>query len=201
MSDYRAILAELEEQLGKEQAALDAQARDLLARGHARTPEEARERAHYSAETFAAVKAVADARGVGAHTARQRHKEEVRQVRETARERAERKGTTVAEELPRAAEWSVKAERTAKQERDERRQRHGLRFIEVEGKLQDAKRKVVEAIGASLGVDFGPEERDLLLHTVGEVQEATQLARSAIAGRPGADFQRKLQVLKGGLAS
>jgi hypothetical protein len=176
----------------------DARAFELVRRG-AVPPDEARERARMSVESFKAVEAVAKARGVAAHTAREHHRDEIRRVREVARERAEQRRTTIDEELPRAAEWSVKAERAREREKDEQRERHGLQWVKTEGKLQDAKRKVVEAIDAAIGAEFDREERDLLLHTIGEVQEGLQLARTAIAGK--AVAEKKLEVLRGGLSA
>jgi hypothetical protein len=162
------------------------------------TPDEARLRADMSAEKFAAVKAVAEARNVKPKYAAERYPEEVRRVRETARERAETKRTSVEEELPKAAAWQVKAQTARVREKEEKVQRHGLRYVQTEGKLQDAKRKVIEAIEAAVGVDFDHEERDLLRHTIGEVREALQLAESAIVGKAGAGWDEKLRVLKGG---
>jgi hypothetical protein len=191
-------------QVGRDDATIrrDARAYEIIATSRGAqppTPDEARERARMSVESFKAVEAVAKARGVGTHYARERHKDEVRRVRDIARERAEQRRTTIEEELPRAAEWNVKAERARERERDEKRERHGLQWVKTEGKLQDAKRKVVEAIDAAIGAEFDREERDLLLHTIGEVQEGLQLARTAITGK--AVAEKKLEVLRGGLSA
>lgn len=177
----------------------DAHGYELLSSGTTRTPDEARERAKMTQEQFAATKAVAVARGVETQTARKRHGDEVRQVRARARERSEERGTSFDEEARRVADWNVKAERTREQAKDEQRKRHGLQWVKTEGKLQDAKRKVVEAIDAAIGAEFDREERDLLLHTIGEVQEGLQLARTAITGK--AIAEKKLEVLRGGLSA
>lgn len=160
---------------------------------------DALQRALMSAESYEATRAVADARGVATHHVRDRYREEVRRVRAVARERADEKGTTTADEARKAAEWVVKAERAREREKDEQRKRHGLQWVRTEGKLQDAKRKVVEAIDAAIGAEFDREERELLLHTIGEVQEGLQLVRTAVAGK--AVAEKKLEVLRGGLSA
>jgi hypothetical protein len=67
------------------------------------TPNEAMERANMGAETKAAVEAVAKAHGIKFQTARRSRGEEVRRVRETAGENAEKNGTTIEEEAKHAA--------------------------------------------------------------------------------------------------
>jgi hypothetical protein len=59
------------------------------------TLEEHTAQARMSGETRAAAEAVGQARGVSAKTAQEHRREEVRRVREMARERAEKQGTSV----------------------------------------------------------------------------------------------------------
>lgn len=177
----------------------DTTAYDLLRTGTCKTPEEARERAQMGAESFAAVKAVAEARGVGAHTARQRHKDEVRHVREVARERAERKGTTPEQELANVAQEAVRAERARQRETTERRKHFGSQYLKADGKFIDAARKMAEGIDALEGADLDREEWELLFHTIDQVIEFANLAKTA--RRKSGDWSKKFEVLKGGIAS
>ena len=106
-------------------------------------------RAGMGAETRAAVQAVADARGVGFTHARQSRPTETRRVREMARDRAERHGTSVEEEAPKVAQAIVRSERAEQRSRDERRERLGLRFVEMEGKLAKAKTALINALAVA----------------------------------------------------
>jgi hypothetical protein len=60
-------------------------------------------------------------------------RDEVAAVLNTARERAEVKGTTVEHEIDRAAEWRAKSRKAAEQEQDRRRRELTMRYIEIEG--------------------------------------------------------------------
>jgi hypothetical protein len=119
------------------------------------------ERASMSAESEAATEAVAEARGITFKTARQSRPVETRRVREIARERAEQRGTTVEEEAPKVADWIVKSEQAEQRRQDERKERIGLRFVEMEGHLTKAKRALVDALNLSHNVPWGDEEREL----------------------------------------
>ena len=112
-------------------------------------------RASVSVEREAAVDAVARARGTSFNGARQRH-EEVKRVREMAEARAERHGTAVADELPVVAEQVVKADqanKAVKQRADERRRTtHTFAYIQIEGHLAAAKRKLTDALNEAADV-------------------------------------------------
>ncbi len=175
----------------------DAVAYEILVRGPADTPSEARERANMGAETEAATEAVAKARGVGLYTARKARGTEVRRVREIARERAEQRGTTVGEEAARAAEWIVKAEQAQKAHAQERTEKSGLRFIEMEKELETAKRPLMRALSLARSVPWGDEERELLEATLANVKALIDLIDMAFAGTADIDWDDELKRITG----
>jgi hypothetical protein len=158
---------------------------------------EAMKRAKMGAETEAATQAVAEARGVEFGTASKSRPTEVRRVREIARERAEKHGTSVEEEAPKAAEWIAKAEKAESARQEERKQRLSLRFIEMEGKLHKAKRALTDALNLAHSVPWGDEERQLLSSAVGNVKSLLGLIDLALIGSADVDWDAELASLAG----
>ena len=158
----------------------------------------ARERASMGAETWAATEAVAKARGLQPTTVRQDRPVEVRRVREIARERAEQRGTNVEDETRKAADWIVRSEKTNERVATDRRQRLGLRFIELEERLQRTKRELVQIVNLAAAVQWGDEERELLTTTLANVKALIELANLALVGAADIDWDAELATLEGG---
>lgn len=153
------------------------------------------ERAKMGAETEAATEAVANARGISLGITRKTRYTEVRRVREMARERAEKHGTSVEEEASKAAGWIVKAEKAKTNRQEERKQRLSLRFIEMEGKLHKAKRALTDALNLAHSVPWGDEERQLLSSAVGNVKSLLGLIELALVGSADVDWDAELASL------
>jgi len=145
--------------------------------------------ANLSAEKAEATQAVAAARGTSfgaaAHPTR---RAEVREVLATAQDRAERKGTTVSEELPRVAVSREKARQVASQERRDKQEAKGLFLVEVEGHLGAAIRRLREALALVRDVDFDPEQVELLEHTVETLRTLVRLIDVRLTGSTGTDW-------------
>lgn len=153
------------------------------------------ERAGMSAEREAAAEAVATARGTSFGQARKSRPDEVRRVREMARERAEQNETTVEDEAPKVAEWIVRAEKAEQKRTDERKDRLGLRFVEMEGHLAAAKRKLTDALNLAHAVPWGDEERELLRDSVANIQALLALVDTALGGMADVDWDAELAKL------
>lgn len=160
--------------------------------GRARPLGEEIERAGMSGETEAATAAVAKARGTSFKQARESRPTEVRRVREIARERAEKHGTSVEEETEKVADWNVKAEKATTRQQTERAQRHSLRFIDVEGHLNKALRSLTDALNASHGVPWETEERELLNDTISKVRALLDLVDLGLSGTADVDWDAEL---------
>jgi hypothetical protein len=160
--------------------------------GTARTLGESIERAKMGAEKETVTGAVAEARGVQFETARRKHADEVKRIRNLAREQAERKGTSVEEEAPKIAEFAVKAEKAEQQRTEERKARHTLRYISIEGKLARMLRIGTEVLKEAEDVGFDDEERELLADTVGQLRALLNLIDMRFAGTVDVDWDAEL---------
>lgn len=152
-------------------------------------------RASMGAETEAATEAVAKARGQSFTGADGTRRREIRHVREVARQRAEDRGTSVEDEAPRVAEMIVKAEQADARRAEDRKQRLGFRFVELDGHLLKAKRALTDAVRLADEVPWGDEERDLLSHTVGNIRSLVGLVDLALTGSSKTDFDAELAKL------
>lgn len=132
-------------------------------------------RAKIRGESREATVAVAQARGISVETARRHHANEVRSVQATAQERAERRGTTVAEEIPDVAQTRVKFQQSQAKQTAERKGRHTLRYISVEGKVASAMRYLRAALDEMTDVDFTDEEKELMHDSVGKARQVLDL--------------------------
>jgi hypothetical protein len=153
---------------------------------------EAYERAGMGAETEAATAAVAEARGIGIQQARKARPVEGRRVREIARQRAEDHGTSVEEEAPKVADWIVKSEKAEQRRTTERKEKVGLRFVEMEGKLTKARGALIEALNVAHEVPWGDEERELLSATLANVKALLNLIDVALVGAADVDWDAEL---------
>lgn len=168
---------------------------DQGARGAPRTLTEYMERAKVRGIKGEATEAVAKARGVGFGTARRHHSSDVEAVRRVAEGRAERRGTSVSEEIPGAADSLARAN-TMRLKRDAAsKDRHTFRYFEVEKNLTVAKRALREAMTAAEGVDFTAEERDLLADAIGKVRGLLSLLDMRVTGTSGVDWDAELTKL------
>jgi hypothetical protein len=156
---------------------------------------EATERARMGVEKAAVTEAVAQARGTSFGQTRKTRPDEVRRVREIARERAEEHGTTVEEEAPKVAQWIAKAEKADHARTEERRQKIGLRFVEMEGYLATMKRAGTAALNLAHQVPWGAEEQELLSHTVSNVKALLALIDTALGGAADIDWDAELNKL------
>lgn len=159
---------------------------------------EAIERAGMGAETQAVTEAVAEARGLTFSTTRQERGTEVRHVRNLAREAAERKGTTVAEEAVTIAQMAARIDESESQRKVEREARRTLRYVEMQGYLHSAIRSLQRA--AAMGGSWDGEEQELLRDTVDKVREIIVLLDARIMGTQAIDWDAELAAIMSGVA-
>lgn len=156
---------------------------------------EAMGRAKVGSESEAATEAVATARGIEFGTARQTRTTEVKRVRQLAQDRAEKHGTTVEEEAPKVAAAIVRTEKVGKEVTAHRKERLGLRVIELEGKAEKVKRELMAMIRLAQDIELGAEETDLLKRTLANLRALLHLLDMAIAGSADIDWDSELAKL------
>jgi hypothetical protein len=174
----------------------------VMAHGYARfimdqsmTLEEHTAQARMSGETRAAAEAVGHARGVSAKTAQEQRREEVRRVREMARERAEKQGTTVEEEAAKAAQQIKTQEEADTELAEQRKARLGLRYVEVEDLLSVAYRKVSQALGKMRDMPWEDEHRELLSASAANIKAVLALIDVALTGAADVDWDAEMAKL------
>lgn len=156
---------------------------------------EAIDRAQVSVERQAAIDAVATASGTSFRKVRQGRSEEVREVAGQARERAERLGTSYEEEVEQVAEQRQKFRESAATASGNRKARHGLRYVEVEGHLAAAKRRLTDALKVAQDVGFDDEEIELITDSLAQVRAVLNLIDMRIAGKTDVDWDVELAKL------
>ena len=149
--------------------------------------------ARMGTERQAAAKAVAKATGrpVSQHAVANKR------ALETARERAERRGTSVEEEVESVAEWHERKRRADKKEKDESRKMVAFRYMEVEDHLHAAKIALVKALNAAKDVDLNDEHLDILRATVAQARAVLDLIDLRMAGSVEVDWDAELADLTG----
>ena len=152
-------------------------------------------RADMGAETRAATDAVAAARGVSSKTAGNARSPEVRRVREMARDRAEKHGTTVDEEAPKIAEQIVKQEHADAALARDRSARLGLRYVKVENVLANMYRRGQEALTEMRDIPWEDEQRELLIGALGNIKAVLNLIDVALSGAAEVDWDAELAKL------
>jgi hypothetical protein len=161
--------------------------------GGLQTPGDFREAAGMREERRMATEAVAAATGRTFHAVAQRSPDEVNHVLETARERAEERGTLVEHEIERAAQWRAKARKAAESEKDERRRAAGLRYIELEGLAGKAMQALRKMLDVAKDVELGDEETELLTKTLADLRALLGLLDLKITGATDVDWDAELE--------
>lgn len=166
-------------------------------RVHAIPLSEAIERAKVGSEKEAVINAVAKARGTSFGDARQRRPDEVKRVRQIARDRAEQNNTTVEEEAPKVADWIIKAEKAEAKREQASKQKHSLKFVQIEADLRKILRLASNVLNDSHGVPFTDEEKDLLAETIGKVRALLNLIDLRFADAADVDWDAELTKIVG----
>jgi hypothetical protein len=164
--------------------------------GRRLTADEAKWRATMGAETEAAAEAVATkhARTIG--QAMKEHRPEIKAIREEARERAEEKGTTTVDEVPRSAELFYEV----------LEQPHGLLtqtglgWLQLDGRLSHAGLILQELVEASGEIPLDAEERVHLRAHSDKLKQLLALFDRLISGRSDDGWKKELQLIQGGVA-
>jgi hypothetical protein len=195
----RVPMREYARTLGRSERTIRGQVKgyaDWRARAGARRLSDCIEMAGMGAETALAHEAVASARGVTVQTVREQRPVEVRHVREQARQRAEDRGTSVEEELPRTAEWVVRSERATQAHKNERARKTDLRLIEVASKVQRMIRLGVEVLDVMRTVEWDDDGREIMEDSLDKLRALVGLLDVALVGSSGVDWDAELRKLE-----
>jgi hypothetical protein len=150
------------------------------------------ERARRSTETAEALDAVAEAHGVSVSTASRSHRDEIREVREIARERSERRGTDRAQEARTAARQFREASDRRREIREERKDQLGVLVANARARLETARRGIIDAIELLRDADPSDDAREVLVADMERINITLQLLRNVLTGETGADWDAEL---------
>jgi hypothetical protein len=143
-----------------------------------------------SAEKAEATEAVAKATGTAFTTAASHKRPEVRQVLDQARDRAERRGTKLSEEIERVAEWRESARRAEANEKAEIARTKSVMLVRLEGHLGSAIRDLREALAVARDIDFAAEQVELIAGTLASLRTIVGLIDVRLTGNAGVDWDR-----------
>jgi hypothetical protein len=135
-----------------------------------------------STETAAATAAVAKLHGLSVKQTRLERNDEVRHVRDTARQRAEEKGTTTLAEMPHVAAMHERLVVAEHKSKAERRVNHTMRYIRMEARLSKARRHL-QALQERTESSSGEAERELRAATIATVNGCQTLLDRAIGDK------------------
>lgn len=155
------------------------------------------ELAKLSGRKQAATEALADAQGLSVGNVASTQRDRVKDVVELAEAAAERRGTSVDEEIPRAAISHHRTREHAAKQRAEHKNRHTMRYIEMEGHLAAAKQRLTDALKCADGVNFDGEEAELIADSIRNVSALLRLLDARFVGTSGTDWDAELARIGG----
>lgn len=172
-------------------------AESVAVHGNTRSLNDHIELAKIGARKQAATEALADAQGLSVGNVASTQRDRVKDVVELAEAAAERRGTTVEEEIPRAAVSHHRTREYAAKQRAEHKKRHTMRYIEMEGHLAAAKQRLNDALKCAQDVDFDDEEAELIADSIRNVSALLRLLDARFVGTSGTDWDAELARIGG----
>jgi hypothetical protein len=149
------------------------------------------EAAGLGVEREAATAAVAEASGSTFANVAANKRDEVTSTLGVARERAERRGTTVDEEVVNVAQHRERARQADREERQQRRRMRTAEYMRYEANLGKAARALRAALDMG-DSEFADEERALLMATLANVRALLGLVEMRLAGTADVDWDAEL---------
>jgi hypothetical protein len=149
-----------------------------------------------SVENQEFAEAIADGAGKPvAQVSRGDNRHKMHEIVGHAKERAERRGTNPVDEARDIARHQRQSKEMDERNRKAKAKARSLRFVEIEGDLAAAKRRLLHALRTAEGVGFAEEEMELIRDTIGTVQAILQLLDLRMAGTPDVDWDGELEKL------
>jgi hypothetical protein len=132
--------------------------------------------------------------GVGGSGLKQNPKSRqiIKDAHAIAKDRAAANKTSIADEAEGAVKDLLKQERAHERKQEQKRQRHGFRYIKADAALVKARKALVNAIEEIRGVEFTDEERSLLIEEFTRLQTLIPLVSLELQGTSGVDWDAAL---------
>jgi hypothetical protein len=154
--------------------------------------------ANVSAEKAEVAEVVAQEEGVALSTvANRRGSDSLANVTEQAKARAARKGTNMADEAKDIAKRRRQTREMSERQRKEKANAKGIRFVEIEGDLAYAQRRLLNALQVAQDVGFSDEEMELLRDSLAKIKAVLNLLDLRMAGTLNVDWDAELEKITG----
>lgn len=115
-----------------------------------------------------------------------------------AQDRATRRGTNPVDEARDIAEHQRKSRETQQKVRHQKNQQRSLRYVEIEGDLATAQRRLLHALSVADDVAFNESEKEVLRDAVAKVQAILKLIDLRLSGDNTYDWDAELARLSEG---
>jgi hypothetical protein len=114
-----------------------------------------------------------------------------------AKQRADRKGTDPVDEAKDIAKRRRQTREMADRQRKEKAEAKSIRFVEIEGDLAYAQRRLTNALQVAQDVGFSDEEMELLRDSLGKIRALLTLLDLRMAGTLNVDWDAELEKITG----
>lgn len=153
---------------------------------------EYRELAKVSETKRQAAQAIAEAEGIRVDNVLSHRRSDVRDLVNVAQDTAERRRTSVTEEIDRLAKQAVKDKQIDAKRKAEHKAKHTARWLSVEVKIGKAQRLLSDVLTETEGVEFIADERELMAEALGKLRAVLNLIDVRVVGTADIDWDAEL---------
>lgn len=165
------------------------------ATGSRRTLTDEIELANLGENSRAAAEAIADVSGRTPTAVRRGSRSEIASTVQAAQEAAVRRGTTIAEEIPRIAKGNARMRDSRERERHERKQNRGEVLARLELRTVTARRNLLAVLVDLRDAKLDDELVDLVTVALDDLRAILDLIDAAVVGRVAVDWDAELSKL------
>jgi hypothetical protein len=153
-------------------------------------------RANSTEERADVVESVAKARGLSPRTVHEHHGREVRDIQEAAKERAERRGTTVKEEATKLADTKERIRKNQAEQRQASRNSKTQAYLDIDRPFSNAHAYLVDTLNAARDAELDGQSKEFLSHTSAKCRALLDLIDMAINGKVSVDWDAEMRKLE-----
>lgn len=154
-------------------------------------------RAGMTHERVLASEAVAQLHGVGLSTVKQKHQVEVNDLIADAKRRAQNDNVPFETAMQSAIEFHRNAVISRAEQRKRTMEQHGLRYVNIESKLTEARNKLYLVLQELQGLELNDRERQALIDSLRRADSVLRLCDLALTGSVEVDWDAELEKLRG----
>jgi hypothetical protein len=142
-----------------------------------------------------AASALATATGRTVGSVARHSRGEIKATVQAAEDAAERRGTTVEDEIPRVAASHAKAKAQEAKTKEDRKRRFGIVTTSIEGHILVAKRRLTSALTECGDIDFPDEDQEMLRDLIARTTAVLELIDLRLGGVKDINWEEELAKL------